>query len=241
MVCWNFCTYRLQGSRARRCPTYFTARHRSSYLFAAMFLALTILLCVRLAAWAPDAKPGRCYDARLIAITDTDHPSTDIAYVAVTAAWMLSAMASAIFLGARRRRWVLVSAFLQFPVHLYMAVALRSVNQGLLEGDEGENAWDFGQTTAVVLLAVAVAELLSKGWRYFVFERELRTRGRARREGGAVEAQPQERGVEESRESCELQDEQRRSVTGESRKQVPVLVDGPDREQQQSTEPPGAV
>lgn len=186
MVCWTFCKAKLDdgtdgpksSAHIRPGIAYFTPRHRATYAFAAMFLALTILLCIRLDEWAPNQEPGRCYHAYLITITGANHPTADIIYVAITATWMLIAMGSAIFLSARRRRWVLLSAFLQFPVHLYMALALRSVNQGKLEGEESdENGWDFGQTTAVVLLALALIELYRKGREYITFDRETRRNG----------------------------------------------------------------
>ncbi|POR34912.1 Hypothetical protein TPAR_09713 [Tolypocladium paradoxum] len=135
--------------------------------------------------------------------------------------YMIAAFASAktidlhprrlVFLGARR---VLVSAFLQLPAYLHMAVALRSANQGRLEGEEtDENGWDFGRTTAVVLLAVAVEELFTKGWEYLSSSTSYERRD-ARKEGGAVE------GRGGAARDYELQDEQRR-LTGESRKQAP--------------------
>lgn len=54
-----------------------------------------------------------------------------------------------------------------------MALALRSANQGKLEGGY-ENEWDFGQTTAVVLLCVALREVFDKGLEYFFFEKDLK-------------------------------------------------------------------
>lgn len=181
MVCWTFCAQKLDDNKrltARQHKTFFTPRHRVTYMFAAMFLALTIMLCVWLDDWSPDREPGRCYHAQLVTLSAATHPTADKVYVAITAIWMLIAMASAIFLNARRRRWVLISAFLQFPVHLYMALALRSANQGKLEGEGGnENSWDFGQTTAVVLLVLAAVELYRKGREYVEFEREARRTG----------------------------------------------------------------
>ncbi|KAJ6440915.1 Autophagy-like protein 18 [Purpureocillium lavendulum] len=180
MVFWTFCAFRLDGmgtklGKPKPLKSYLTSRHRASYLFAAMFLALTILLCVRLDEWAPDQEPGMCYHARLVtADGGAGHPTADKTYVAITAVWTLLAMAGAIFLNAHRRRYVLVSAVLQFPVHLYMALALRAANQGRLEGEGGdENGWDFGQTTAVVLLGGAISELFAKAREYFAFERDL--------------------------------------------------------------------
>lgn len=58
-----------------------------------------------------------------------------------------------------------------------MTLALRSANQGKLEGDAYENYWDFGQTTAVVLFAMALRELLDKGFEFYFFERDLQKRG----------------------------------------------------------------
>lgn len=140
-----------------------------------MFVTLTILLGIRLSEWHPDREPGRCYYSSLITITNARHPAADKVYVAITAAWMLLVMFSAAFFGAMHRRWILVSAFLQFPVHLYMTIALRTENQGKLSGEEkDENGWDFGQTTAVVLLAAAVEELGRKFGEYRHFEKELR-------------------------------------------------------------------
>ncbi|KAK2612094.1 hypothetical protein QQS21_001824 [Conoideocrella luteorostrata] len=187
MVCWTFCKAKLndgidssqpQSYIRSKYACYFTPSHRITYLFAVMFLALTIVLCVRLDEWAPNRASGRCYHAQLITLTTASHPAADKTYVAITSIWMILAMASAVFVDVHRRRSVLISAFLQFPVHLYMALALRSANQGKLEGEEtDENGWDFGQTTAVVLLALAVEELYRKGQEYIVFEREVRRRG----------------------------------------------------------------
>lgn len=219
MVCWSFCAAKLDGPNAKvrhsksgSLMAYFTPRHRASYMYAAMFLGLTILLLVRLNEWAPDAEPGRCYHSRLIT-NGNDHPGDDKAYVAITAIWMLGAMASAVFLNPRRRRYVLVSASLQFPVHLYMALALRSENQGKLEGEEvHENAWDFGQTTATVLLGVAVTELMIKARQYYYFEHNLRKDGLLTHESTKVTStQSREAEVEDAPESIGLRDRTRQS------------------------------
>lgn len=162
----------------------FARRYRVTYLFALLFLALTVLLCIRLDEWSPAQRPGRCYDARLV--STAPHPATDKVYVAVTASWLLIVMALAILLGARRRRLVLTLSFLQFPVHLYMAIALRCANQGRLQAvrggqrDGNENKWDFGQTTAVLLLGVAATELVSRAREYLRFEKELERKGLGR-------------------------------------------------------------
>ncbi|RFU78557.1 hypothetical protein TARUN_3673 [Trichoderma arundinaceum] len=190
LVCWTYCNVRLHRSipssdwsrlLARRFACFrsahFTPRHRATYLFAIMYLVLTILLCTRLDDWAPDRPPGRCYFAHLVTRPDANHPLDDKIYVSFTASWMILVMLAAAFSGARWRHSILILAFLQFPVHLYMALALRSANQGKLEGEPYENSWDFGQTTAVVLLAMAARELLNKGLEFFLFERDLRKRG----------------------------------------------------------------
>lgn len=197
LVCWTFCAAKLKNepkhkhtepsspekpqSRLSYIKRHrlFARRYRVTYLFALLFLALTILLCIRLDDWSPATRPGRCYNARLV--STPPHPTTDKIYVAITASWLLIVMALAVLLGARRRRLVLTLSFLQFPVHLYMAIALRCANQGQLEGVVGnENQWDFGQTTAVLLLAVAVAELISKGREYLRFEEQLKREGLSR-------------------------------------------------------------
>lgn len=52
-----------------------------------------------------------------------------------------------------------------------MTIALRIANEGKFEGEmKHENEWDFGQTTAVVLLGIAVVEFLKKGKQYYDFE-----------------------------------------------------------------------
>lgn len=59
-----------------------------------------------------------------------------------------------------------------------MAIALRQANQGKFEGEvKHENEWDFGQTTAVVLLGIAVVELIAKGRDYYRFERYVTKHG----------------------------------------------------------------
>lgn len=174
---------------------FWTVRHRVTYAFAAMFVGLTILLMIRLGEWNLDAEPGRCYHTTGTTRDGADHPVADRVYVGLTAAWILVTMGSSIWIGARHRRWILSSAILQFPVHLYMAIALRTANQGKLSGEEvNENAWDFGQTTAVVLLAMAVGELYRKGREFLNFERVLRNGGQVDVEDRDVELQVKSHG-----------------------------------------------
>ncbi|KAM0511582.1 hypothetical protein ACHAPE_009732 [Trichoderma viride] len=188
LVCWTYCDVRLHRSshahdwahhlfeRRFACfrSPHFTPRHRATYLFVLLYLVLAILLCVALDNWALDQRPGRCYFSYLVTSSGALHPMSDKVYVSFTASWMILVMMAAAFSGARWRHTILVLAFLQFPVHLYMALALRSANQGKLEGGGYENAWDFGQTTAVILLAVAAREVFDKSLEYFFFEKDLK-------------------------------------------------------------------
>jgi hypothetical protein len=121
-------------------------------MFTALYLALTVLLGARLNSW-DEEKAGKCYDGRLTSSPGAHHPSADKLYVAITGSWLLVSTYAAVY-GARKRfKAVLGFGLLQFPVHLYMLIALRTVNQSLFEGGEGENDWGFGQTVALVLLA----------------------------------------------------------------------------------------
>jgi len=162
-----------------------TGRFRVAFIFAAFFLALTVLLCVRLNGWSSDT-PGQCFRTDGTSAPSANHPGSDKAYVALTASWLLVVMLAAAVGGTRRRRFILVAAFLQFPVHLYMMVTLRTANQAYLvpEGSSGdgeteggglpENEWDFGQTTAILLLWVSLSEFFSKGWGLYKFEKSAR-------------------------------------------------------------------
>jgi hypothetical protein len=202
LVCWRFCRVRIEGqqptegdaddnekttakprseSRKRGVTgriSYWNARYRATFLFIALYLALTILLCIRLNEWTPNTSPGRCYHSHLVTSPGAAHPDADKVYVSITASWLIGVVLASVFLGVNRRRGILVLSSLHFPLHLYMAIALRQANQGRFEGEvKHENEWDFGQTTAVVLLGGAVVELLAKGREYWVFEREGSLRG----------------------------------------------------------------
>ena len=222
----------------RRRSRLLSRRHKTTYLFALLFLSLTLLLLIRLQqTWStsPTAPLGSCYVATsLLASPGGSHPYIDKVYVAVTAAWLLVVLFVSVFMDVeatgrkrdgdsndngdgdedergdggeggggdgskkrrRRRDWkrkfVLLLAVAQFPVHLYAVVALRAGNQAALEGvsrnegvvdgdgqgeegeGEGENDWDFGQTTAVLLLLVTLHECFEKGVGLWRFERELK-------------------------------------------------------------------
>lgn len=187
LVFWTFCATkittadsqwqtRLHIGKRKGSISLLAPRYRVTYIFAIMFLALTIILCLHLKQWNPDSEPGRCYSSHLVSNAD-NHPAGDLVYVITMAVWLFIGMVAAILGGPRRRRPILIFAFLQFPIHLYMALTLRTVNQEFLAGGEDENGWDFGQTTAVLLLGMAFSDLVKKLCEYFKFERELQRRG----------------------------------------------------------------
>ncbi|CAK7240403.1 MAG: hypothetical protein STHCBS139747_001842 [Sporothrix thermara] len=218
-------------------------RYRATYLFAAFFLALTVMLSEKLSEWDWDV-PGRCYNTAYTSTPGSDHPQADRVYVWVTFGWLLAVLMFSVYDGVSRRRYILLAAFLQFPVHFYMMIALRTANQGLLgitadeasakaaakaavkvarmiwlarqddsgaageggaSGEEGEgddnseNDWDFGQTTAVLLLSVALTEAVNKGIEFYRFERALK-RKRASKEGQQQEEHRLRPGLENSPE-----------------------------------------
>ncbi|KAH8703895.1 hypothetical protein BGW36DRAFT_289063 [Talaromyces proteolyticus] len=192
LVCWRFCrakidspdTKRPSGRHSKRITdfmSYFRGHYRATFLYIALYLALTILLCIRLNDWAPNKEPGRCYHTHLVTNITASHPASDQIYVAVTSSWLIVVTIAGVFGGVRRRRGILLFSSLHFPLHLYMAIALRKANDGKLDGDnKQENDWDFGQTTAVVLLGVAIVELLSKGKEYYDFEKHAAKNGKSR-------------------------------------------------------------
>ena len=164
-----------------------------------LFLGLAILLLVRLhTGWSvdPTATPGSCFrSSGVLAAPSAAHPAADQAYVAVTAAVLLVVMLLAVFGGPERRYFILAAAAAQFPVHLYAVIALRTGNQELLEaaGGESENRWDFGQTTAVLLLLVTLNEFYSKARETVRFEKQVRREEKAKRRGEARSAVGTER------------------------------------------------
>ncbi|KAK1760292.1 hypothetical protein QBC47DRAFT_408375 [Echria macrotheca] len=187
LITWTFSVAKHPNSskytpRARKTPItrrILTSRHRMTYTFSLLFLALAILLEVRLGDWSTDpaAPAGSCFHVSgLLAAPGAAHPAADRVYVAITAAWLLVVMFLAIFQGPARRHSVLLAAVVQFPVHLYAVIALRTGNQAFLEseGGEQENDWDFGQTTAVLLLGVTVHECVEKGKELWRLEKRVK-------------------------------------------------------------------
>ncbi|KAH8894848.1 hypothetical protein GQ53DRAFT_64810 [Thozetella sp. PMI_491] len=173
LICWSYMAsvYRHDShdKKLRRSP-----RHRITYLYAAFFLALTILLEVRLSEWTVASDQlGKCYVTTGITSLGASHPIADKVYVAVTAAWLLIVMLGTVFGRPQHRKLLLILSAVQFPIHLYMMVMLRIANQESLEGEEDENGWDFGQTTAMILLAASLFELGQKLTEYCRFDHGL--------------------------------------------------------------------
>jgi hypothetical protein len=127
------------------------------YGFITLFIAVTILLLVNLSKWNEEEE-GHCYITTFIETPDAVHPRADIIYVVITAVWNLFALASAVLGGPKRMKAVVILAALQFPLHLYMMLALRVKNSNHLEGEESEDDWKFGQTIAVLLLALVLKD-----------------------------------------------------------------------------------
>ncbi|KAI1343645.1 hypothetical protein F5Y15DRAFT_172022 [Xylariaceae sp. FL0016] len=149
-------------------------RYATTYIYAIFFFALTIVLITHLLRWNDRSpEPGLCYDTRGTSDPGSEAPATEIFYVAVTGISLLSFMVLAIFGGQRLRRPLVIIAILQFILHAYMMVVVREANQPLLEGVEREDDWDFGQTTALLLLGLSLAEVAKRSWRYRQQGKEL--------------------------------------------------------------------
>lgn len=167
LVCLAFCQKMLNRSKSRLSSRYLTI-----YGFSVFFIALAITFVIRLAKWQEGGKLGACYNTVGAANRFASHPGSDQAYTVITALWMLAGIGMAVFGGPKVLMVVLVFAMLEFPVHLYFMIAIRHANQPLLEGTEDEDRWDFGQTTAMLLLGLAYLELVVKFLRYRKWTRE---------------------------------------------------------------------
>lgn len=189
LVTWRFCLTiiddpdeNLKGHNRMGISRFWReSRYRATFLFVALYLALLILLGIRLNDWAPDTAPGRCYFSHLVTSPSSSHPGLDQVYISVTGSWLIVVILAGVFAGVKRRRFVLTLSSLHFPLHLYMTIALRQANQGKFEGEvKHENEWDFGQTTAVLLLGIALVELVTKGIEFWNFESEAAKNGMSR-------------------------------------------------------------
>ncbi|KAI1777605.1 hypothetical protein F4818DRAFT_407237 [Hypoxylon cercidicola] len=182
LICWTFVGAKTKTlkpkSNHKFIPAHWTPRFRVSYVFAVLFLVLTVLLEIRLDQWSvTEEEPGYCYVTTGLTSADAKHPVADKSYVAITATWLLMVLFGSLFCSAKFRKPLLILAGLQFPLHLYMMIRLRTENQSKLEGEENENKWDFGQTTATLLLALAISQLINQAKEYFKFERALKKHG----------------------------------------------------------------
>jgi heme/copper-type cytochrome/quinol oxidase subunit 4 len=126
-------------------------------MFMGMFVALTVTLLVKLGNWNEEDE-GHCYITTFIEVPDAVHPRSDIVYIVITAAWNLLALVSSVLGGPKRMKAVVILAAAQFPLHLYMMLALRVKNSNHLDGEESEDSWKFGQTIAVLLLAMVLGD-----------------------------------------------------------------------------------
>ncbi|KAH8681879.1 hypothetical protein BX600DRAFT_447423 [Xylariales sp. PMI_506] len=153
-------------------------QYRVSYVFALFFAIFGVALEIRLKDWSLTSTDlGNCYRTDGISSFGARHPAADQGYVAVTSIWLLATMAGTIWGTVHMRRPLLILAALQYPLHLYFMIALRLANTDHLEGEESENAWDFGQTTAMILLGVAVKEIIARSVEYYTYERAARKHG----------------------------------------------------------------
>ncbi|KAI1096352.1 hypothetical protein F5B19DRAFT_143170 [Rostrohypoxylon terebratum] len=179
LICWTIMGAKSKKKKQNKVmPAHWTGRFRVSYMFAVLFLVLTIFLEIRLDGWSLTSEElGRCYITTGITSPNAHHPNADKAYVAITAIWLLLVMFGTLFAPARFAKPLLILSSLQFPVHLYMMIKLRTENQAFLEVGESENHWDFGQTTAVILLVVAITELIHQGVQYLKFENAVKKYG----------------------------------------------------------------
>ncbi len=121
------------------------------------------MLGIRLNDWNDDI-PGRCYGTSNIATPHAKHPLVDQVYLGVTSLYVFSLMFSALVscrVPNRKLRWhmqlILVSV-LQFILHVYILVALRTANQPLLDNAALEDQWGFAQVIAIMMLVATLLE-----------------------------------------------------------------------------------
>jgi hypothetical protein len=156
-------------------------RFGSLVLFTSTYLAFAITFGVRLSGWNDD-ELGHCYDASTVAFTDRHHPGIDHIYLAITCTYCLCSLLMCLTCHAtlsvadhpdkfhrlvhrvasrhtaeRLAPSIVLVALLQYPLHLYMVIALRAVNEGRLTGGS-ENAWGFGQIVALILMSATFLE-----------------------------------------------------------------------------------
>ncbi|KAH8878545.1 hypothetical protein GQ53DRAFT_850177 [Thozetella sp. PMI_491] len=180
VVCWNYVKTRFtpnehQPSKRFRFAHY--TEHRGTWLYAVLLLAFTVFFAIQLNEWDLESEElGHCFITSWTSAPGASQPATTKSYVAITAGWLLLTMFGTVFCAGRWRRTLLALSVLQFPLHLYVATALKLNNQAHLDGEESENGWDFGQTTALVLLIGTLIELVRRIFKYREFEKEVKIR-----------------------------------------------------------------
>jgi hypothetical protein len=164
--------------KQRMTAAWKSGRAKILYVYSALFAAYTIWFGIKLGDWDYDIK-GHCYRAGVTTTPGASHPRSEIAYISVTACWMIATICFAIWGNAGRVRTVILLAAVQFPVHLYMMIAIRVANSSYLEGDENENDWEFGQTVTVLLLYLTLREAYTGIKHYYRYEKIARLEGKA--------------------------------------------------------------
>jgi hypothetical protein len=145
------------SSKERRLSRYFALS-----VFAILFLVFTILFGNAINHWDWN-RPGGCYKTSLIAVKSASHPYVDKIYLSITACYMFAGLFCSAFSASPwafqtlSKENVTIVAMVQYPVHLYSMIALRTSNAPLLKGDS-ENAWGFGQIVAVVTMFATLLE-----------------------------------------------------------------------------------
>ncbi len=126
------------------------------------------MLGIRLNDWNDDI-PGRCYRTSNIATPHAKHPLVDQVYLGVTSLYVFSLMFSGLVscrVPNKILRWhmqlILVSV-LQFILHVYILVALRTANQPLLDNAALEDQWGFAQVIAIMMLVATLLECARSG------------------------------------------------------------------------------
>ena len=138
-------------------------RYLSIAIFGLLYTGFIIMLGVRLNDWN-DTLPGRCYSASKIALPNAKHPLVDHVYLALTSIYVYSSMYIAIVLcrfplfRLENQKQIIFIGALQFILHLYSLVALRTSNEKLLNNTALENEWGFGQVIAIIMLAATLIE-----------------------------------------------------------------------------------
>ncbi|KAF3012196.1 hypothetical protein G7054_g10003 [Neopestalotiopsis clavispora] len=148
-------------------PHRLSFQYLTTYLYAIFFFALTVVTLNHMLQWNPRTEePGYCYNTAGSADPGAEQPGTEIMYVVVTGFSLLCTMIGAIFSGPRLRFPLVLFAIMHYVVHLYFMIVVREANQKLLEGSEREDRWDFGQSTAMLLLGLAFLEAIKKAVKY---------------------------------------------------------------------------